>query len=229
MAKSITARVKAYRFIKQAILKGEFSPGSHLRTELLTEMIGVSRTPIRQALTMLTDEGYVLVNDNKRSHVMDVDEYIAEETFDLLIKLEGYSAGLAAKKISTAALDELEALHRHMQQVLEEEANPDDEFLDLNAQFHDKIHLSSGNKQLYEMIKKIVNFPTIIYLKFNQRTESDESVHHHGEIVQALRNRDQNWQKHSCVHILPTSKVNIGIFGLVKRDLSLIRKFETTC
>ena len=190
MVKPLTARAKAYRHIKQEILTGAFPPGFHLREERLTEIIGVSRTPVRQALSMLAGEGFVYVNDNKRSYVMDVDEESAEEIFDLLIKLEGYSANLAAKKIDPQKLQELEELHQRMVELSSGDNYNDEIFLDLNAQFHDKIHLLSGNKQLYEMIKKIVNFPTIIYLKFNVRTESDGSNHHHGEILKALRERD---------------------------------------
>lgn len=190
MVKPLTARAKAYRHIKQEILTGAFPPGFHLREERLTEIIGVSRTPVRQALSMLAGEGFVYVNDNKRSYVMDVDEESAEEIFDLLIKLEGYSAKLAAKKIDPQKLQELEELHQRMVELSSGDNYNDEIFLDLNAQFHDKIHLLSGNKQLYEMIKKIVNFPTIIYLKFNVRTESDGSNHHHGEILKALRERD---------------------------------------
>ena len=190
MVKPLTARAKAYRHIKQEILTGAFPPGFHLREERLTEIIGVSRTPVRQALSMLAGEGFVYVNDNKRSYVMDVDEESAEEIFDLLIKLEGYSAKLAAKKIDPQKLQELEELHQRMVELSSGDNYNDEIFLDLNAQFHDKVHLLSGNKQLYEMIKKIVNFPTIIYLKFNVRTESDESIHHHVEILKALRERD---------------------------------------
>lgn len=190
MVKPLTARAKAYRHIKQEILTGAFPPGFHLREERLTEIIGVSRTPVRQALSMLAGEGFVYVNDNKRSYVMDVDEESAEEIFDLLIKLEGYSANLAAKKIDPQKLQELEELHQRMVELSSGDNYNDEIFLDLNAQFHDKVHLLSGNKQLYEMIKKIVNFPTIIYLKFNVRTESDGSIHHHGEILKALRERD---------------------------------------
>lgn len=190
MVKPLTARAKAYRHIKQEILTGAFPPGFHLREERLTEIIGVSRTPVRQALSMLAGEGFVYVNDNKRSYVMDVDEESAEEIFDLLIKLEGYSANLAAKKIDPQKLQELEELHQRMVELSSGDNYNDEIFLDLNAQFHDKVHLLSGNKQLYEMIKKIVNFPTIIYLKFNVRTESDGSNHHHGEILKALRERD---------------------------------------
>ena len=190
MVKPLTARAKAYRHIKQEILTGAFPPGFHLREERLTEIIGVSRTPVRQALSMLAGEGFVYVNDNKRSYVMDVDEESAEEIFDLLIKLEGYSAKLAAKKIDPQKLQELEELHQRMVELSSGDNYNDEIFLDLNAQFHDKVHLLSGNKQLYEMIKKIVNFPTIIYLKFNVRTESDGSNHHHGEILKALRERD---------------------------------------
>ena len=95
-------------------MTGAFPPGFHLREERLTEIIGVSRTPVRQALSALAGEGFVYVNDNKRSYVMDVDEEMAEEIFDLLIKLEGYSANLAAKKIDPQKLQELEELHQRM-------------------------------------------------------------------------------------------------------------------
>ena len=117
----------------------------------------------------------------------------ANETNTTLTGSSMTKAGRLAMELShekKRLKQELEELHHRMVELSSGDNYNDEIFLDLNAQFHDKVHLLSGNKQLYDMIKKIVNFPTIIYLKFNVRTESDGSIHHHGEILKALREGD---------------------------------------
>ena len=94
-----TAKQRAYEKIRKSIFSGTFPPGSHLREEELARVCKASRTPVRQAIRMLASEGLVTIGANKRCYVSNVDETHAEEIFDLLAFLEGYSAGLAAERI----------------------------------------------------------------------------------------------------------------------------------
>eukprot|EP01031_Cornospumella_fuschlensis_P015528 gene15528-18984_t len=99
-----TAKLRTYQTIRKAILSGTFPPGSHLREEELSELCETSRTPVRQAIRRLADEGFVTIGANKRSYVADVDEIHAEEIFDFLACLESYLAGLAALRITPEKL-----------------------------------------------------------------------------------------------------------------------------
>ena len=191
--KAKTAREKAYLKIRKAIFRGKFPPGSHLKEEEIAEYCDVSRTPARQALRMLASEGLVSFGPNKRCYVSDVTETHAEEIFDLLSMLEGYSARLAAKNISREQLAELKQLQAKMSEIATRDSSGDFEFLDLNSRFHRTIHAASGNKTLFDMINRIVDFPQNVYLKFGRSTEHESSVGQHAEIINALERGDLDY------------------------------------
>jgi len=193
--KSKTARENAYHKTRKAIFLGHFPPGHHLKEEPLAEFCGVSRTPMRQALRMLVDEGLVTIGENKRCYVSDVTEAHSEEIFDMMVMLEGYSARLAAEKITDEQIETLRDLHNQMVELVKNEPSNDEAFLVLNSQFHRTIHSASGNNNLIDMIGKIVDYPQTIYLKFGQRSENETSLFQHAAILSALENRDADFSE----------------------------------
>ena len=134
----------------------------------------------------LADDGIVEISDTRRSFVADITETHAEETFDILAMLEPYSAGLAADRATDEDVAELRTLIDKMEIVIDD----DIAFLDLNSQFHRKIHRLSGNRGLREIIERVVDFPTTLYLKLGQSTESSGANDDHRRILAALERRD---------------------------------------
>lgn len=181
-----TAQERAYSKIRHAILTGEFGPGVQLRQEELAEDFNMSRTAVRYAIQALADDGIVEISETRRSFVADITETHAEETFDILAMLEPYSAGLAAERATDEDIAELHELINEMQKVIDN----DIAFLELNSQFHRKIHRLSGNRALNEIIERMVDFPTTLYLKLGQSTESRSAHGDHQRILRALERRD---------------------------------------
>ncbi len=105
----------AYDYIRKRILSGEYPPGQALMTELLSDEIGVSRTPVRDALRKLEADGLVSIRARLGASVkkMDVKEF--REMCDLRLALESHAAGMAAANHTEAELHEiqlaLEAMH----------------------------------------------------------------------------------------------------------------------
>ncbi len=181
-----TAQQAAYSKIRHAILTGVFRPGVQLRQEELAEEFDMSRTAVRFAIQALADDGIVEISDTRRSFVADVTETHAEETFDILAMLEPYSAALASDRASDEDIQELRSLIEEMGKVIEDDVA----FLELNSRFHRKIHSLSGNRALRELIERIVDFPTTLYLKLGQSTESMGAHDDHQRILAAFEKRD---------------------------------------
>lgn len=181
-----TAQELAYSKIRHAILTGVFRPKVQLRQEELAQRFNMSRTAVRFAIHALADDGIVEITDTRRSFVADITETRAEETFDILAMLEPYSAGLAAQRVTDEDIAELQTLIEEMQNKIDD----DIAFLELNSQFHRKIHRLSGNRALRELIERVVDFPTTLYLKLGQSTESTGANDDHRRLLAALERRD---------------------------------------
>jgi DNA-binding GntR family transcriptional regulator len=162
-----------------------------LREEELSELCQTSRTPVRQAIRRLADEGLVAIAANKRSYVADVDETHAEEIFDLLAFLESYLAGLAALRITTEKLAELESVLNLQKQLIANHPADDQRFLELNIQFHRLIHQAGGSPILLEIASRVENFTQSLYLKHGRATENAGSVVQHEQLFDALESGDK--------------------------------------
>ena len=185
-APASTAQNRAYVSIRRAILNGRFPPGSPLRQEQLAKQFHASRTSVRFAIQSLADDGLVEIGDTRRSFVADISETHAEETFDILAVLEPYSAALAARRATPEDIAELQDLIERMQAAVDDDLA----FLELNSKFHRKIHRLSGNRALAEIIERLVDFPTTLYLKLGRSTESGMANDDHRRILKAFRHRD---------------------------------------
>lgn len=190
-----TANKLAFERIRNAIFTGKFPPGYQLKEEQLAKQLDVSRTPVRQAIRSLADQGLVEIRSNRRSYVTDINEVQFEELFDLLSFLESYSASLAARNITDEAIDRLKELNAGMKKTIESKDNA--EFLKLNAEFHRIIHDHSGSDKVDELLSRIIQFPHNLYLKFGQIPDwhNAKSVIEHQQIIEALESRDREFTR----------------------------------
>lgn len=198
----VTARRRAYNGIRHAIIFGHFPPGQQLKEEELSARFDVSRTPVRQAIRQLADEGLVQVGTNKRSYVTDISHLQAEEAFDLLAYLEGYAARLAAQRITPDELARLRVLHEELRVISSGERDEDYPYLEKNSEFHSIIHEASRNQILLALLKRVSDLPYAMYLKFRKKTEDGDAIGQHERILVALETGDQTAAElHMRVHI----------------------------
>lgn len=116
--KSINSDV-AYDYIKKRILNGEYQPGTALLTNALAPEIGVSRTPIRDALRQLETDGLVIIQPRIGAKVKQMDLKEFREMCDLRLALETHAAGLAAKQRTDHDLHEIRFALEAMQSLTE--------------------------------------------------------------------------------------------------------------
>ena len=185
-----TAIKTAYNAIFEGIIQRTYLPGYHLREEVFSEILNISRTPVRQAIRQLAAEGLVDIKENRRSYVKDVSEENIEIIYDILANLESYSVGLVASRITPSQLDNIKRIQDQLEGV---PAGDEQNFLALNARFHDGIHSLSGSRALQSWLKPILNYPLLCYLKAGQHTENETAARDHREIIKALETGDPTY------------------------------------
>jgi DNA-binding GntR family transcriptional regulator len=184
----------AYGVIRAGILSGEFARGQRLREEELAERVGVSRTPVREALRRLDAEGLIDFTPNRGARVTAWSARELVDLYEARALLEGFGARLAAARINAAQLDGLTVIAAKMAAVAESDPKRADELTALNGQFHRAIVLASGNSQLDSLVRGLMDVPLIS--RTFQRYSPERmraSQFHHNELVDALRARDGEW------------------------------------
>lgn len=183
----------AYSTIREQILNGELAGGQRLREDELATMIGVSRTPVREALRSLAAEGLLLYERNRGMRVESWTLKDLEEVHGLRMLLEPYATALAAK---SGQLDiiQLARLADEMDEAVLASRPDINRITEINNQFHDTIMEGSGNQRLRMLVNSIIQVPTV-RRTFAQYTPEDlrRSAAHHRELVESLRSGDAVW------------------------------------
>lgn len=190
--------VEAYHTIRRSIIDGVLKPGERLVEERLARHLGVSRTPIREALAMLEVEGLVKSIPKKGTIVRTFSRKEIKDIYDLRIVLEGYAARQATEYITEQELHHMRVLYEEMESCIrrpwhspEERAKRVRYLTSKNNEFHGLITKASRNSRLKAVLTQIVELPLIFRAFFWYSQEQlVRSNHHHLEIIKALEERD---------------------------------------
>lgn len=185
---------RAYGLIRDMILSGELPSGAKIGEEALAEQCGVSRTPIREALSRLEAEQLIRRNDTQRSFVADWSLDDVEEMFELRGLLESRAARRAARRVNWSQIERMK-LHNNALSEAISTATPDTQrFLEHNHHFHGIILEASASAQLTNMLTRIVERP-IVHRTVQNFTFDDlqRSVREHGELLAAFEQHDPAW------------------------------------
>lgn len=182
-----------YRTIRDQIMTGQRSGGEWLREGELASVIGVSRTPVREALRRLAAEGLVRHEHNRGVRVESWSLGDLDEIFGLRAHLEPWGTGLAAAR-GTADLVLLGELATGMDAAAARRRPDVDEITSLNNRFHHLVLEASGNSRLVGLVATVVEVP-LVWRTFSHYTPEAlrRSLAHHHEIIDALRAGDAAW------------------------------------
>jgi DNA-binding GntR family transcriptional regulator len=183
-------REKVYQDLKSAILSGHYPPGEKLAEEHLAETLGVSRTPVREALHKLESEGLIEPR-KKRGFIISRDtKEEVEELFELRSILEGHTLRVISQIISEETLSQLHESIQKAEQALRR--NRIEEVFKWNTRFHDTLHeLVAHKTRLYRLIVNIRKY----VLRYRKDTlqypdGGRRAVEGHKKILLALRLKD---------------------------------------
>jgi DNA-binding GntR family transcriptional regulator len=190
---------RAYAWIRDRIFAGEFAPRQHLKEQDLAERIGVSRSPVRDALRRLSGEGLVVTERDRGTYVAEFSRAEIDEIFQLRAALEAYGAAHAAQRIEASALKHLESLATKMESLSRKSgADAFARFSVLNNDFHCTILKAARSPRLESLLEPLISIPVFLLKHFNWRPEQvdiERSNVEHRELIDALRVRDPVWAR----------------------------------
>jgi DNA-binding GntR family transcriptional regulator len=178
-----------FESLREAIINGHLKPGERMMEIQLAEEMGVSRTPIREAIRKLELEGFVVMIPRKGAYVAGISLKDIADVFEIRVALEGLAAALAAERMTEAELEELERILVKKAEAVE--ANDLEEVVEADTEFHDLLYKSSRNQRLSQIISNLREQ----IQRFRATSLADprrmrESLEEHKKIVEALSERN---------------------------------------
>lgn len=186
--KSLTEYVMEY--LKQEMEKGNLKPGSRINEKNLCKVLGVSRTPIREALLQLDKEGFVEILPRRSIRIKKLTLKEIEDIYNTIGILEAEAAQKACEKISEEDIERMEKLYQKMEKALIK--NNFLSYMEFNRELHN-IHIKlCGNDVLQEIISKLrsrlYDFPRII-LTIPEWEE--KCMKEHKELIELFKKKDK--------------------------------------
>jgi len=177
--------------LRQRVLARELEPGAWIDELKLCGELGISRTPLREALKVLAAEGLVTMKLRRGAYVTEMSERDVREAYQLLSLLESDAAAEVAARATDAELAELGELHRALEEALHEPTTSRDAFFAANERFHLRVLEIDGNRWRLQIVGDLRRL-----MKLNRHHSLfregrlAESLEEHRAIVKALFSRD---------------------------------------
>ena len=175
-----------YEQLKIQILTGKIAPGTRMMEVELAEDLGVSRTPVREAIRKLEKEALVVIEPRRGAYVSDVSVKEMVDTLVVREDLEALAASLTAKRITK---EELEGLEKKVTDYSEAIASGDmEQIIRADESFHHKIVALSGNKALIQLFSSVQELSLRFrYLYYEDFTRYENMPVEHKEILEAIK------------------------------------------
>lgn len=208
-------REVVFESIRGAIISGVLKPGERLMEVQFAEKMGVSRTPIREAIRKLELEGLIIMIPRKGAYVADLSINNIIDVLEVRSALEGLASGLAALRITNEEIKELELTALQFQKAIE--SNDVDGIIRTDMDFHDKIFKATRNEKLLQMansLREQVQRFRIMYV--NKSINSEDLPKDHYEIAKAISERNVDMaEKLARRHIEDAEKQLMKMIGTV--------------
>ena len=175
--------------IREMIRQRILTKGEKIKERELCEQLGVSRTPVREALRTLKSEGLIDIIPNKGAFVSEPSIENIREIFEVMTLLEGEASRLAAERITDEELKKLEDIHKELKRHHSEKNS--ERYLEVNTQCHKYIRSLAKNTLLYELIRSLQD-KILLYRtqQLNKEGRFDQSIREHEELLRAFRKQD---------------------------------------
>jgi DNA-binding GntR family transcriptional regulator len=189
LTQSETLGEQAYFAIRNAITSGVLKPGERITERGLAGRLGVSPTPVREALRQLEQEGLVVRTPNRGVSVSDMPSASVAEMLLIQAALRGVAARLAAEKITGEEFAEVQAVLQESEEMLD--TGDPETLLALADRFHTIVDEASRNMTLLKFLHTVMAFDPIDRLQILKDREARTGFEEHTEIAAALAARDK--------------------------------------
>ena len=181
-----------FRTLRQAILRGELKPGERLMEIRLANQLGVSRTPIREAIRMLELDGLVIMVPRKGAQVAQITEKDLNDVLEVRLGLEELAVKLACQRITESELQKLYQASRSFEQMLETTETDDlQKLAKADVAFHDVIYQATNNERLIQLLNNLREQMYRYRIEYLKDVKSRRSlVEEHDALYERMKNRD---------------------------------------
>lgn len=190
-----------FNTLREAIIVGELKPGERLMEVQLADKMGVSRTPVREAIRKLELEGLVEMLPRKGAHVADLSVKDIMDVLEVRATLDGLASMLSATRITDDELKDLKHVQAQFISFVEKDNLQGS--IKKDVEFHDIIYRSSRNEKLIQIannLREQVQRFRVIYLKDFSSTK--ELIREHADIIDGISRKDSEIaQKYAQKHI----------------------------
>lgn len=185
-----------FDYLKTAIIDQVIEPGARLVESRMADMLGISRTPLREALHKLELGGWVEKTPSGGFRVVTLTRQDIEQTFGIRSVLEAYAARLAALNYKDKELMPLEKKIKEYQDCLKTKKHWD-KLQDINTDFHDLLYALSKNPKLIKMVNQLrAQLPSVHQVILKHDEIALQSNEDHIKILAALKDRDGDAVEH---------------------------------
>ena len=195
-------RGKVFHQLREDILSGHYKEHEELREMAISEEMGVSRTPVREALRQLELEGLVLMIPRKGAEVAEITEKNMRDVLEVRKALEELAVQLACDKITKEEIEEMKKAAEEFRMILK---NKDiTEIAEADVRFHDIIYMATDNQKLILLLNNLREQMYRYRVEYLKDVESRKTlVEEHYAVYRALKARNQQQAvKDICIHIV---------------------------
>lgn len=191
-----------YLELKHKILTGEIVSQTRLMEIDLSEKMNVSRTPIREAIKRLADDGLVKVEPRRGAYVANISIKDMLDVFEVREDMEGFVAKLAAQRINDEEKAELRRIAAEYEEALSRTEDKEN-IIELDEKFHNYIVSCCGNETLSELVKYVQELSLRFrYLYYNDYSLYESTADQHNRIMEAINaGRDEEARLEADAHV----------------------------
>ena len=186
--KKATYHVQIADMLRDMIMTGKLKEGDKVNEGKLCETMGISKTPMREALRVLSVEGLIRLVPNRGAFVTKPEFEEIAEMFDVMSLLEGFCAHRACEKMTSRKFAHLEKLHAKLEENFER--HDQEEYIRVNHQYHSLVQEIAGNRTLNQIVdglrKKILLYR---FQSLNLPDRFASSIREHRDLLEAFRQR----------------------------------------
>ena len=192
MNEYLPLRDVVFNTLRKAILRGELKPGERLMEIQLANKLGVSRTPIREAIRKLELEGLVLMIPRKGAEVAQITEKNMQDVLEVRKALEELSVQLACERITPEQVEEMKMAAEDFRKVLK--SGDVTKIAEADVKFHDIIFAATNNQRLITLLNNLreqIYRYRVEYLK--DEKNYPRLIEEHRQIMQGLKERNEQY------------------------------------
>lgn len=203
---------RVFQKLREDILKGRYKQRDELRETTIGKELGVSRTPVREALRQLELEGLVTIVPNKGAYVTGISQKDIWDIYQMRKYLEGMCARWAVDHITEEQLDELEETILLSEfQIKKASGFNREQMTGLDGRFHTILYEASGSRMLSHVLTDFHKYVQAARKSsIDAKNRAEKSIEEHKAILQAIRNRDaelaEQLAKEHIVHVMQNLK-----------------------